>query len=126
MNILLDSSALIEYYFGTGLGEEVRKWIEKSEIVFAPNVVIGETVSKIIRLGLDPSPLISVIGQYAAPLELPEYFIEAGKMHAQLRKKGLNVSLIDVILVVLSEKNHAKFLTKDAALAGPNTIMLKE
>lgn len=126
MDVLLDSSAILEYYFGTKLGEEVKSIIDKSEVVYLPNVVIGEVVSKIIRLGNNLQPLLTEITQFAIPIEAPEYFIEAGKKHAELRKKGLNVSLIDSILLVLSEKNNAKFLTKDSQLTGPNTILLKE
>jgi len=125
MKILLDSSALIEYYFGTPLGEEVRKHIENSEVVFVPGIILGETISKLIRMGHNPSPIISVANQYAVPLDAPEYYIEAGKRHAEMRKKGLNVSLIDVLLLVLAEMNHTKLLTKDSVLVGTNTILLK-
>ncbi|MFH1390946.1 MAG: PIN domain-containing protein [Candidatus Diapherotrites archaeon] len=123
---IMDSSAWIEYLNGTEQGKKVEKILNKTgQTVFTPNLVGAEVVSKIERDGEDSKNAIDSIENITRqPDEKREYFFEAGKLHAKLRKTKRNISFVDAILLILAEKNKAKIITKDYHLKGKNTIFL--
>ena len=126
IRVLIDSSAWIEYLFGTPQGEKVKHIIEdKNSICYTPNIVRTEVISKLIRTGHDTEKAIQTIKQLSIPpIEEPEYFFEAGKKHAELRKSNKNISAADAIIITIAEKNNLKVLTKDSHFKGINTLLI--
>ncbi len=125
--LLLDTSAWIEYFLGSDLGKRVSSMIDDSPdvLIVLPNVVASEVISKSIRLGFSPLIVHPPLRKCVPPIETKEYYFEAGKKHAELRKIIPHFSLVDAIILTLAEKNKATIITKDTHLAGPNTILLK-
>ena len=121
---LFDSSAWIEYFLGTPLGEKTKKLLEGPDNILVPNIVLAEVSSKLTHFGLDLSRTISTMKNCLPAIEEREYFVEAGILHAEARRKNPSFGLADAIILVLAEKNRAKIVTKDHHLKGKNTIML--
>ncbi|MCR4369279.1 MAG: PIN domain-containing protein [archaeon] len=124
---IIDSSAWIEYFRATQQGEKARKILEESrQKIITPNIVAAEVTSKMKRVGENYEAAIQAIKSLSIPAEeTQEDYINAGTRHAELRKKHPGISLADAIILTIAEKNRAKILTKDAHLAGKNTILLK-
>ena len=124
--IVIDSSALIEYFEKTKSGIRAAKYIDnENNRLIVPNIVCAEVVSKIIRKGKDPNIAIQAIKTFSvrAEEEREDYF-KAGTEHPKLKAISENISLADVVIKVIAEKNKAKILIKDAHLKGKNTILL--
>jgi predicted nucleic acid-binding protein len=122
-NVIIDSSAWIEYMFGTKKGAEVRKVIEnpKNEI-YTPNVVRSEVLSKFVRNGYPPEKIIETIETISlTPKETPEIYFEAGKIHAALKEKT-GIGMIDSIILSIAKYNNAKILSFDKHLIQKNTL----
>lgn len=124
--IVIDSSALIEYLEKTKSGVQAAKYIDnENNRLIVPNIVCAEVVSKIIRKGKDPNIAIQAIKTFSVPAEEgQEDYFKAGTEHPKLKAISENISLADVVIKVIAEKNKAKILTKDSHLKGKNTILL--
>jgi predicted nucleic acid-binding protein len=115
--IIVDTSALIEYAFATEKGKEVKEIIEHQEnVILVPSIVIGEFVSKLERSGVkNTEELIYDLGRYsvAIPVDWGTCF-NAGKRHARLKKEDESISLVDCILMCVAEEHgNALILTLD-------------
>ncbi|MFH1751447.1 MAG: PIN domain-containing protein [archaeon] len=125
-NLLMDSSAWIEYFNGTKPGQKVKELIENEKyLVLNPNIVAAEVTSKIARFGGNVEKAITAIKTLSIPVrEDQELFFEAGKQHFHLKKKFKNISLADSIIKTIAEKNNAVIVTKDRHLNGKKTILI--
>lgn len=124
---LVDTSAWIEYFLGTALGQRVRNIMEeKGSTFYVPGVVITELVSALMRNGHDPIPCWEFLVSSATFIDtLPQDCADAGVKHAELKKTHNRISYTDALLLVLSEKRKMKIISKDEHLKGKNTIMLR-
>ena len=114
---IIDSSAWIEYMFGTKKGRKIKNIIDnqKNEI-FTPNVVRSEVLSKLTRLGYPPEKIIHTIDTLSlVPNENTETYYKAGKIHAELHEKK-GIGMIDSIILAISKENNAKIITFDKHL----------
>lgn len=114
--VVLDTSALIEYTNGTNKGKIIRNIIEKEEnLIIIPSIVLGEFISKLERKGIKTHLIIENLSAYtiSTPLET-HHCINAGKLHATLRKKEKGISLIDCIIMEIGKEcGNALILTTD-------------
>ncbi len=115
--VVIDTSALIEYVFATLKGQAVKEFMEHREnIILIPSIVFGEFASKLERCGVsNVDDIIDDLSAYSVSLPLNhETCIEAGKKHAILRKRDKTISLIDCIIMEIAEEHgNALILTSD-------------
>jgi predicted nucleic acid-binding protein len=124
---LLDTSAWIEYFQGTPLGQTVRDILDKPEnVCFVCGGVVSELASTLIRNGLDHEKSIEFVKSRCTLLEgtFEDYFA-CGVLHARLKKTDPRVSYTDTLLITLGEKHALKIVSKDAHLKGYNTLFLR-
>lgn len=115
--IIVDTSALIEYVFATEKGRLAKEIIENQEnIIIVPSIVIGEFVSKLERTGVrNIQEIVDNLGEYSVSIPLTvEICFKAGKKHSELRKLDNDISLIDCIVMEIAEEHsNALILAKD-------------
>lgn len=114
-SVVYDTSALIEFFQGTASGAEVKKLFENESIENnVPSVVICELVSKLKRVGIEPSEFVSVVEKNAIVLELDlEIAKEAGYLHAELKAKEPGISMVDCIIMAHAETVSGMIVSKD-------------
>jgi len=125
--LMFDSSAWIEHFEGSKIGEKVGELIsDDSNEIMTPNIVALEVISKLIRKNMHPGLAKQAIQDNCIPVEenMEDYF-EIGELHAELRKKFQNISMSDAIIIFLAKKHNATIVTKDFHMKGQNTIYLK-
>ena len=115
--IIVDTSALIEYAFGTEKGVVAKEIIENHEnIISTPSIVIGEFVSKTERSGVkNIQELIDNLIAYVTLIPLNwQICFKAGKRHAELRKLEKTISFVDCIVMEMAEEHGgALIITRD-------------
>ncbi len=123
---MIDSSAWIEYLFGTPAGKKAGEIIENpANQIITPNIVVAEVVSKYLRLGENPEKAIFAMNAVSAPpLENRGAYVSAGFLHIEMRKNHKRASLADAIIATVAENNNAKIVTKDLHLKGKNSIFI--
>ena len=123
--LVLDSSAWIEYFEGSGLGLKVREILESESIIIAPNIVCAEVASVLARRGYDAGKAEEIMKSLSYSLsESAKDYFEAGRLHAEMRKKSKGTSLADAIVKTIAQKVGAKIVTGDFHLRGEGTIIL--
>lgn len=115
--IIVDASALVEYAFATEKGLVAKEIIENKEnVILIPSIVIGELTSKLERSGMkDIEQLVNNLGEYSIAVPVNwKTCLNAGKIHAKLRKIERTISLVDCIVIVIAEEHgNALILTCD-------------
>ncbi len=115
--IVVDTSALIEYTFVTEKGKMAKEIIENPEnIILTLSIVIGEFISKLERSGVkNVKELLHNLASYLITLPIDsETCFNAGKKHAELRKNEKEISVVDcIIMQVAEEHGNAIVLTVD-------------
>lgn len=128
--IIVDTSALIEYVFATEKGKVAKHFIENPEnTILIPSVVIGELVSKLGRSGvMNVDEIVNDLTEYSVTLSLEsETCHKAGKKHVELRKykETENISLVDCIVMELAEEHgNALILAKDGHFKAYKNVKL--
>jgi predicted nucleic acid-binding protein len=117
MNVIIDSSAWIEYMFGTKKGLIVKDYITNpNNDIFTPNVVRSEVLNKLTRKGYSTNKIIEIINTLSiSPRETPKMYFEAGEIHAKL-KKVTDIGMIDSIILSIAKNNNAKIISFDKHL----------
>lgn len=126
-NYLIDTSAWIEYFQGTSLGQRVKDVVnDKNSSCFTIGIVLAELTSTLIRNGHDPEPCCEHILSISTMIE-PTHrdYLDAGIKHAELKKTENRISYSDALLLTLSEKRKMKIVSKDEHLRGKNTLFLR-
>ena len=115
--IIVDTSALVEYAFATEKGKIVRDAIESGEkVVIIPSIVLGEFASKLERSGAkNVLGILEALGQYSVVVPLGgATALKAGQLHANLRKNEDSISLVDCIVMETAiEHGNALVITTD-------------
>jgi len=126
-NYLIDTSAWIEYFQGTSLGQKVKDIRNDAHSsFFSIGIVLSELTSTLIRNGHDPEPCCEHILSISTMIE-PTHrdYLDAGIKHAEMKKTENRISYSDALLLVLSEKRRMKIVSKDEHLKGKNTLFLR-
>lgn len=124
---LVDTSAWLEYFRGTRLGEKARIIIEsKANSCFYCNIVLAEAASKALRDNENPEELAKSIRLLAMSLDEDEKdYVDAGILHAKRKLDGKEFSLADAIIATFAKKKKLKILTKDFHLKEFNSVFLE-
>jgi len=129
---VVDSYAWIELFTGSDKGEKVREYMEKSEEVYTPDIVLAEVARKYIRENVSEE---IVKNRLAAIKEVSEICcvdgdtaLEAAKCYVELlkvsRRENLrDPSLFDAIVLALARKLGAKLISGDAHFKGLEEVL---
>ncbi len=126
-NLVFDSSAWVEYFRASKIGEKVWKLIDTGgNTILTTNIAAAEVISIMKRLGYDyQSAAIGIRALSIPAKETQEDYLKAGERHIEMKEKFGDVSLADTIIAVIAEKNNARIVTKDFHLKSSNSIFLE-
>lgn len=114
--MLVDSSAWLEYFMGTEVGEKIRDIVEDNEILYTSPVIIAEILSKSIRTdgysrGKERAGFI-LERCVVVPLE-EEIALLAGRIHGEKKKEDKGFGMMDALILATAKYREIKVLTKD-------------
>lgn len=124
---LLDTSAWIEFFKGSVLGEKVKR-ILKEEQAYTSAITLAEVSRWVQENRGDVGFAIGQIRENSIiiPLEEP-ILIESGVRYVELRATKKKISMIDVIIYVTAIRHGLELITKDPDFKGlPAVKMLEE
>lgn len=115
MRYVADSYAWVEYLKGSEPGERVKEIIEdEGKSIFTSVLTIAEVISMLTRENADCEIAYEYILSISRCVAIDEGFAkDAGRIHAQLRKKIKDFGLVDAFVLLLAKKLKAKILTGD-------------
>ena len=114
MKYVLDSSAWIEYFEGSNIGEKVNKIIESDNEIYVLAVNIGEIISMLKRNSKDFKTAYESIVKRAKIVDItPRIAKDSGILHAEKRMKNSSFSLADSFIINAAKAIKAKVVTKD-------------
>lgn len=127
-NIILDSSAWLEYFFGTDKGEKIRIHLAKADD-FSPisGVTVAEVCKRYIRDGMSTEMALTALKAMTTLVQVDYALgLETAQIAVQQRKRNLKFSTADAHMVALARKHHAKIITCDTDFLGiPEAIVIK-
>jgi len=111
MTVLVDSSAWLEYFFGSEMGKNIKSLIEGNEEIVISKINIFEIYHKILkeRSKEESEKFTSYIILKAM---IDELDIDTLKLAAEEKKK-LGLGMADAIILATSIKYNATIYTKD-------------
>ncbi|MFA4819388.1 MAG: PIN domain-containing protein [Candidatus Aenigmatarchaeota archaeon] len=125
---MLDSSAWIEYFAGTAMGEKVKEFLENEETTIAICLLsIAEISDKFSKENekFDKSLAFIKSASSIANLTLKSCS-EAGKLKAERRKIKKEFGLVDAITYLTAKENSCILVAKDDDFENmDNVILLK-
>ena len=115
MRYVIDSYAWIEYFLGSSSGMKVKECIENSDNEIITNSLnLAEISSYCARNNLDDKEIIKIVFSNSKIFHFKEDFsIEAGILHAEIRKKIKDFGLTDSFVLLTARKINAKIITGD-------------
>lgn len=117
MRYVIDSYAWLEYFMGTGAGEEARKVIDSvDDEKLTPTICVTEIYSKSLKVeGSESAELRrSFIKSRSAIVTLTEEIaVEAAKIDVEMKRKMKGWGMADSIVLGTTRKKKAKVLTGD-------------
>ena|SRR3989338_7090786 len=128
-NYLLDTSAWIEYFAGTALGEKVKEVIENGENSLATCILsIAEISDKLSKENERFDKSFAFIKNKSKIFGLTlDACSEAGKLKSGRRATKKDFSLADAIIYLTAKENSCKLITKDSDFENmPNIELLRE
>lgn len=126
MNVLVDSSAWIEYFAGGKLVEKCSKYIEKAnkKEYFTPTVVLYEVYKKLkkeVSEEVALSACAHIMGHTTIVNLNDEVAFKAGDISL-----SSNLGMADSIIVATALLKNAKIVTMDKHLKGLGNVMFIE
>ena len=127
-NIILDSSAWLEYFFGTEKGDKIRRHIAQADD-FSPitGVTVAEVCKRYLREGRSADMALTALKAMTTLVPLDyELGLETARIVVQHRKRSPKFSTADAHMVALARRRHAKIITCDTDFIGvPEAIIIK-
>ncbi len=117
--LVVDSWAWVEYFDGSRLGQNVGERISGDVELWTSVVSLTELVSKYRRKRISEEKAIEAIHSLSR-FGIPngDDAIQAGRLHAEVRSKSPDFSLVDAFVLQLARKLDAKVLTGDSDFRG--------
>ena len=124
--MLLDTSAWIEYFKGTGKGGKIKGFLtERKTALYTCPITIAEISVWCYKNGEDPHLFLGKIKNLSALLELSEPILAAsGKIYFEWRKTNDKIGLIDSIIYSTAVFHGLTLLTTDSDFKGLSNIAL--
>ncbi len=125
-NYLLDSSAWIEYFAGTALGEKVKEIIESEENSSATCILsIAEISDKLSKESEKFDKSFAFIKNKSKIFGLTlNACSEAGKLKSDIRATKKGFSLADAIIYLTAKENSCTLVTKDSDFENMKNVEL--
>jgi len=123
--MLIDSFAWIEYFMGTDKGIEVKKIVDDTTIAYTSPIIIAEIYSKSIRTdGIEKAEERKdfILHRCVFVPADEEIALEAGKIHAQMKKKVRDFGLADAFILATANKKNTRILTGDPHFKGIENV----
>jgi predicted nucleic acid-binding protein len=115
INVLYDTSALIELLLKSKSGEKVGEAFMADNVQnYVPSIVLAELTSKLSREGVNHAKFVKVIEENSTVLPLTsEVAKDAGRVHSKLKPKEDRISLIDCVIMAHGKSRNAQIMSKD-------------
>lgn len=115
---VIDSWAWMEYLDGSELGNKAKPSIEGGNAL-TNMVTVAEVVSKVNRMGKDPSIAFDAIISLSKIIIGDEDFAKnVGLLHSSIKKRKPNFSLGDAFVLQTARSSNARVLTGDPDFEG--------
>lgn len=114
--MLIDSFVWLEYFMGTKKGADIKKIIDNSSIAYTCPIVIAEVYSKSARIeGIEKAEerKAFILDRCIFVAADEETASEAGKIHAEMKKKMPTFGLSDAFILATARKKNTKIITGD-------------
>lgn len=123
-NLVIDTSAWMEYFLDTSKGRLVAEYLEKHTII-TPSIVLLELSYKSEEEGWDYRKVFDFIKIKSRILGFSEQFIFSfGKTYLEARKKQKDFGLADSIILTTAIQEKALLLTKDTHFRNFSDVVL--
>ncbi|MBI2147777.1 PIN domain-containing protein [Candidatus Woesearchaeota archaeon] len=121
---LLDTSAWVEYFKGSTMGEAVKRELSKEAATSA--ITLAEISSWFTKNKGDVSVAIEHIKRNSIIIGLEEdILVESGKLYINLRSSRTKIGLIDAMIYMTAQIHGLSLLTSDSDFRGlPQVEML--
>ena len=114
MRIVFDTYAWIEYFEGSKKGEVVTEYLEKSNKIYTPLVVLLELSYKADKEKWDFKKLLNFIKIKSEIIGINETFVFSfGNLYNTLKKQNRGFGFVDAVILNTAILNEAKVLTGD-------------
>ena len=118
MNIFVDTSSWIDYFYGNKRGIIVKGYLNNPENKIITGILnLAELSSFLKRKKIDDNQLEKLLNLILSLAKIEsldvESSIRAGKIHARIKKRMRTFGLVDASIVTLAKKTHSKILTSD-------------
>jgi predicted nucleic acid-binding protein len=121
MNVTFDSSAWIEYFAGSELGQIVRSYIDDKNVIYTSSISLMEIKSKYQREKMHWNDRIKFIMESSIIVEMDDTLALAA---ADFRTKS-GLHSMDAIIYATASLTKSKLITKDTHFKTlKNVIML--
>lgn len=115
--IVVDSYAWVEYAAGTEAGRQARHYIEGTEMLYTPSVVIAELSDRATRTDRRSqweTSLWPFISRHTTIVPLDEPLPNrAGELKWEMRNSSPQAGLADAIVLATAREHDARVLTGD-------------
>ena len=112
MTVLFDSSAWLEYFFGSKKGEKIQYLIEKENNIIISKINIFEVYNKILReLNREEAEKFTSFIIFKSTVD--DFDIETIKL-AAVEKNKLKFGMADAIILATALKYNATIYTSDS------------
>lgn len=121
---LLDSSAWIEYFAGTQLGEKVKEVAEKESIVTCI-LSIAEISDKFSKEEEKFDKFLAFIKSKSSIVNITmSSCSEAGKLKAERRTTKKEFGTVDAVIYLTAKENSCILVTKDDDFENMNNVII--
>jgi predicted nucleic acid-binding protein len=122
MTVTFDSSAWIEYFSGSKLGQLVKEYIDKQETIYTPSIALLEIKNKYQRENRKWKSRIDFIYEQSSIIDLDHKIALLG---ADMKKEH-GLYSIDAIIYASARSIKSKLLTKDRHFKGLKNVIILE
>lgn len=122
MSVTFDSSAWIEYFSGSDLGFQVKKYVDTMEIIYTPAIDLHEIKSKYIKENKKWKNRIEFICERSLLVDINS---EIALLAADMKTK-YGLYSIDALIYASAQMMKSKLLTKDNYFRNLKDVILME
>ena len=117
-----DSSAWIEYFRGSAVGEKVKEIVEGQEVLSTPSICLAEIKVKYLTAGQDPEERLQCIKSRTSIVDVDATVAETA---AEL-KVNHRLHMVDALVLACARSLDAELVTGDRHFRGMPGISMLE